>query len=135
VQAKLGKKQDPVSKIIRVKRTGSMAQVVECLSSKLKALSSNAISHPTPCQKKKIHHQVTARNQAVPDIFTSIVSPLYKHPIDPKPGPLSVFHKKRKRSLRDIDLLILQGHTSSEWQNQNLKLLPFLPLHPQCFSP
>jgi hypothetical protein len=34
VQAGLGKKQDPISKIIRTKRAGGMAQVVECLISK-----------------------------------------------------------------------------------------------------
>jgi uncharacterized protein YoxC len=41
VQASLGKKQDPISKITRVKRVGGMAQAVQHLSSKFKVLSSN----------------------------------------------------------------------------------------------
>jgi hypothetical protein len=41
VQASLGKKGDPVSKITRVKRAGGMAKVVEYLSSKCEVLSSN----------------------------------------------------------------------------------------------
>jgi hypothetical protein len=41
VQTSLSKKQDPISKIARVKRAGSMIRVIENLASKLKALSSN----------------------------------------------------------------------------------------------
>jgi hypothetical protein len=41
VQAGLGKKLDPISKITRAKRDGCVAQVVECLPSKCKGLSSN----------------------------------------------------------------------------------------------
>jgi hypothetical protein len=37
----LGKKQDPVSKITKAKRSGDVAQVVKPLSSKCKTLSSN----------------------------------------------------------------------------------------------
>jgi hypothetical protein len=39
VQAGLGKKRDPIPKIARTKRDGGMAQVIECLPSKHKALS------------------------------------------------------------------------------------------------
>jgi hypothetical protein len=41
VPASLGKKEDLNSKIIKAKRAGGMAQAVENLSSKCKALSSN----------------------------------------------------------------------------------------------
>jgi hypothetical protein len=37
VQAYLGKKRDPISKITRTKWTGDMVQVVECLLSKYEA--------------------------------------------------------------------------------------------------
>jgi hypothetical protein len=40
---------DPISKITRAKRVGGIAQAVECLPSKHKALSSN----PMPQKKKK----------------------------------------------------------------------------------
>jgi hypothetical protein len=40
VQTRFDKKQDPISKIIRVKRAGHMAQVVEHLPSKCEDLSS-----------------------------------------------------------------------------------------------
>jgi hypothetical protein len=41
VQAGLGKKQHPISKTTRAKRGGGVAQVIECLPTKCKALSSN----------------------------------------------------------------------------------------------
>jgi hypothetical protein len=41
VQTILGKRQDPISNITRVKRTGGLAQVVQCLPRKHKALSQN----------------------------------------------------------------------------------------------
>jgi hypothetical protein len=41
VQAGLGNKQDPISKIIRVKRARGMARAVERLPTKCEALSSN----------------------------------------------------------------------------------------------
>jgi hypothetical protein len=41
VQASLGKKPDPISKITRTKRARSVTQAVKHLSSKCKALSSN----------------------------------------------------------------------------------------------
>jgi hypothetical protein len=41
IKACLNKKRNPISKITRVKRDGSVAQAVECLPSKKKALSSN----------------------------------------------------------------------------------------------
>jgi hypothetical protein len=41
VQASLGKKQDPISKITRANRAGGVAQVEEHLPSKSEALSSN----------------------------------------------------------------------------------------------
>jgi hypothetical protein len=41
VQVSLGKKQDLISKIMRARRAGGTAQVVECLHSKYKALCSN----------------------------------------------------------------------------------------------
>jgi hypothetical protein len=41
------KREDPISKISNTKRTGRVAQVVECLPSKHKALSAN------PCTTKK----------------------------------------------------------------------------------
>jgi hypothetical protein len=37
------KKREPISKITKAKRAGNVTQVVECLLSKLKALSSNSI--------------------------------------------------------------------------------------------
>jgi signal recognition particle GTPase len=43
------KMQDPILKITKVKRAGDMAQVVECLPSKHKTLSSN----PLTIKKKK----------------------------------------------------------------------------------
>jgi hypothetical protein len=51
VQAGLGKKQDPVSKINRAKRAGRVAQMVEYLPNKCAALSSN--SSTTTTTKKK----------------------------------------------------------------------------------
>jgi hypothetical protein len=36
------KTQNPIQKITKAKRTGSMAQVVECLPTKLRALSSTS---------------------------------------------------------------------------------------------
>jgi hypothetical protein len=42
VQASLTIKQSPVSKITTIKGTGGMAQVVECMHSKHKALRSTA---------------------------------------------------------------------------------------------
>jgi hypothetical protein len=42
VQISLGKNQDSISKITRVKRAGGAAYVVECLPSKREALSSNS---------------------------------------------------------------------------------------------
>jgi hypothetical protein len=41
VQSGPGKKPDPISKITRVKRAGSVTQEVACLSNKHEALSSN----------------------------------------------------------------------------------------------
>jgi hypothetical protein len=41
VQASLGKKQDPSSKITKAKRAGGIAQAVERLSNKCEVLSSN----------------------------------------------------------------------------------------------
>jgi hypothetical protein len=49
VQASLGKKGDPISKITRAKRARGAAQVVECLPSKWKALSLN----PSTDQERK----------------------------------------------------------------------------------
>jgi predicted transposase YdaD len=51
VQDDLSKKQDSISKITRAKRTGDMAQVVECLLSKREVLSSNP--NITTKEKKK----------------------------------------------------------------------------------
>jgi hypothetical protein len=50
VQTGLGKKQNLIFKITRGKRAGGMAQVVECLPSKHKALSSN----PSTTNTKKM---------------------------------------------------------------------------------
>jgi hypothetical protein len=41
VKASLGRKQDLVSKIIRAKRAGDMAQAIVCLPCKREVLSSN----------------------------------------------------------------------------------------------
>jgi hypothetical protein len=41
VQDSLGKKRDPISRIIRAKQAGGMAQVVEGLPSKCETLNSN----------------------------------------------------------------------------------------------
>jgi hypothetical protein len=49
-QASPGKKQDPISKITREKRTGGIAHTVEYLPSKHEALSSN---HSIIKKKKK----------------------------------------------------------------------------------
>jgi hypothetical protein len=43
VQAGLGKRQEPISKIPRAKMAEGMDQVVECLSGKYETLSSNFI--------------------------------------------------------------------------------------------
>jgi hypothetical protein len=51
VQASLGKKQDPISKITRAKRAGGMAQGVEHTSQKHEALSFK----PSTAKKKKIN--------------------------------------------------------------------------------
>jgi predicted membrane channel-forming protein YqfA (hemolysin III family) len=51
IQATLGKRQDPVSKITRVKRVWCMTQVVKHLLSKCKTLCSRLILHP-PTTKK-----------------------------------------------------------------------------------
>jgi hypothetical protein len=53
VQASLGRNQDPISKITRMKGAGGMAQVVESLPSKSKALSFN----PSSAQRKKIYFE------------------------------------------------------------------------------
>jgi hypothetical protein len=52
-------KQDPISKIIREKRAGGMAQVIECLPSNTESLSSNP-STPHHIHKKmeKIHRSL-----------------------------------------------------------------------------
>jgi hypothetical protein len=42
VQARMSKKQDPISKITRAKRADGMTKVVEHLPSKCKALNSNS---------------------------------------------------------------------------------------------
>jgi hypothetical protein len=41
IQASLGKKQDPISKITRAKKAGDVAQAVECLPHE--ALRSNSV--------------------------------------------------------------------------------------------
>jgi hypothetical protein len=56
VQAGLGKKQDPISKITRAKRTEGLAQAVEHLTSKYEALSSNNYT----AKKKKSERDVVA---------------------------------------------------------------------------
>jgi hypothetical protein len=48
VQACLGRRQEPVSKITTAKRAGSVAQAVECLPSECEALSSNLIPPKKP---------------------------------------------------------------------------------------
>jgi hypothetical protein len=48
VQAGLNKKQDPMSKITRVKKAGGMVQTVMGLSNKRKALSSNTSTVSSP---------------------------------------------------------------------------------------
>jgi hypothetical protein len=53
VQTSLGKKRDPISKITRAKRAGGVAQVVEPLPSKCKALSSNPKTKKKKKKKKK----------------------------------------------------------------------------------
>jgi hypothetical protein len=47
--------QDPMSKITRAKRTRGVAQVVECLLCKCKALSTN----PSPTKKKRKKRKFT----------------------------------------------------------------------------
>jgi hypothetical protein len=44
VQTDLSKKQGLISKITRLKRAGGVAQVIECLLPKLRALCSNSIA-------------------------------------------------------------------------------------------
>jgi hypothetical protein len=46
VQASLGKKPNPISKIIRAKEAGVIAQAVDQLPNKCKALSSNSSIAP-----------------------------------------------------------------------------------------
>jgi hypothetical protein len=43
IHAGLGKTQGSINKITRAKRAGGMAQAIECLPSKHKALSSNTV--------------------------------------------------------------------------------------------
>jgi hypothetical protein len=43
VQVSLGETRDPIRKIMKAKRSGSVAQVVEHLLSKCKALNSNTV--------------------------------------------------------------------------------------------
>jgi hypothetical protein len=59
VQAGLGKKLDPISKIARVKRVGGMTQAVEYLPSNHKALSSN---FSTTKKKKRKKERKEKRN-------------------------------------------------------------------------
>jgi hypothetical protein len=61
VEASLGKKQDPVSKIIRAKRVRGVTQAVERLPRKCEALSSNPsislpLALPFPPPKKWYIH-------------------------------------------------------------------------------
>jgi hypothetical protein len=53
VQANLGKKQDPISKITRAKRVGGIAQVIEYLLSKQEALTSNSSTEKKKQKKEK----------------------------------------------------------------------------------
>jgi hypothetical protein len=52
-QSDMGKKSDPVSKIIKVKKAGSVAPVTEYLPSKVEALSSNSRTIKKKKKKKK----------------------------------------------------------------------------------
>jgi hypothetical protein len=61
VQTSLGKKRDPISKITRAKRAGGVAQVVEPLPSKCKALSSN----PKTKKKKKKERKEKLKGQVL----------------------------------------------------------------------
>jgi hypothetical protein len=53
IEAVLGKKRDPISKVTRTKRTESMAQAIDCLPSKCEALSSNSSTTKKKERKKK----------------------------------------------------------------------------------
>jgi hypothetical protein len=68
VQAGLGIKWDPISKITNTKRAGGVAQVVEHLPSKFEALSSN----PNYRKKKK-----GRGSKSVPDLWRQCSSALY----------------------------------------------------------
>jgi uncharacterized protein (DUF4213/DUF364 family) len=73
VQASLGKKQDPISKITRVKRVGGMAQAVQHLSSKFKVLSSNFSN--TKKKKKSDVLTYSSSERMVPQMFSAYSLP------------------------------------------------------------
>jgi hypothetical protein len=50
----LGIKRDPISKITKTKRAGGVAQVVECLPTKCKALSSKSKKKKKKVKKWKL---------------------------------------------------------------------------------
>jgi hypothetical protein len=68
-------KQDPISKIPKAKRARGMAQVVECLNSKNKALSSNLIVATKQERKEKKNYTPvppkTKRKEKLPDMVGS----------------------------------------------------------------
>jgi hypothetical protein len=59
VQAGLSKKEDSISKITITKRTGDVAQVLECLPSQHKALNSNPSTTHTHTHKNSGEHSNT----------------------------------------------------------------------------
>jgi hypothetical protein len=62
----LGRKQNPISKITRAKRVGGVAQMVECLPSKCKALWSNpSTTHTKKPQKAKTRIVESIKNESL----------------------------------------------------------------------
>jgi hypothetical protein len=54
--------QDPIKKLTKAKRIGGVAQVVVCLSSKHKTLSSNPSTEKKKKQKKKQRHSAQIKH-------------------------------------------------------------------------
>jgi hypothetical protein len=62
VQADLGRKQDPISKITNAKRAGGVAQVVELLPSKCKALNSSPSIHTHTHTHKAVSWRISVQS-------------------------------------------------------------------------
>jgi hypothetical protein len=68
-QSSLGYKHNPISKINKAKRAGGMAQVVESLPSKFRAMSSNP---STTKKKKRINDLKEDSNKQISEVGKSV---------------------------------------------------------------